>query len=234
MFVKVYFNIMKKTITVVFSSHLTPIDNEVFIQHIDSSIGVDHSSFCYVNHNTHSLTEIYNKAIEEHHKEDAIMVFCHNDIEFKTQDWGKKLLHHFNHRDYQIIGVAGTTNMPVSGRWWDDRSKMMGIVEHTNSLRTWVSEYCKPFHGVKDVCLIDGLFMAVDTSDISNKFDEEFGEFHFYDLSFCIPNYLDGDNIGVVTDIRILHKSVGMTNQQWEDARIKLANKYKEELPINI
>ena len=162
------------------------------------------------------------------------MVFCHNDIVFKTKDWGKKLLAKFNNTHYEIIGVAGTTNMPESGRWWDDRSKMMGIVEHTNSLRTWVSEYCKPFGGVKEVCLIDGLFMAVDTSLIINQFDEDFKGFHFYDVSFCIPNYLDGNNIGVVTDIRILHKSIGMTNQQWEDARKQFQYKYSADLPINV
>ena len=110
----------------------------------------------------------------------------------------------------------------------------MGIVEHTNGLREWVSEYSKPHFGIKEVCLIDGLFIAVDTSNITHQFDEDFKGFHFYDLSFCIPNYLDGVNIGIVTDIRILHKSVGMTNQQWEEARIQFAEKYKEELPIKV
>ena len=225
---------MKKSITVIFSSHLTPQENEDFIKHIDSTIGVDHRVHCYVNHNQFSLPELYNRAIQEHHEEDTIMVFCHNDIVFKTKDWGKKLLAKFNNTHYEIIGVAGTTNMPESGRWWDDRSKMMGIVEHTNSLRTWVSEYCKPFGGVKEVCLIDGLFMAVDTSLIINQFDEDFKGFHFYDVSFCIPNYLDGNYIGVVTDIRILHKSIGMTNQQWEDARKQFQYKYSADLPINV
>ena len=225
---------MKNKIRVIYSSHLSDIENITFSNHVSETIGVNHVVHCYPNHNEYSLPEVYNLAIKEHHDDQAIMVFCHNDIVFKTKDWGKKLLHKFNHLDYQIIGVAGTTNMPVSGRWWDDRSKMMGIVEHTNGLREWVSEYSKPHFGIKEVCLIDGLFIAVDTSNITHQFDEEFKGFHFYDLSFCIPNYLDGVNIGIVTDIRILHKSVGMTNQQWEEARIQFAEKYKEELPIKV
>lgn len=224
----------KNRITVVFSSHLSPKENLVFQDHISKTIGVSHNIHCYVNHNKYSLPQVYNKAIDDYHDDESIMVFTHNDIIFKTQNWGKKLLAKFNNLNYQIIGVAGSTYLPESGRWWDDRSKMVGIVEHTNGLREWVSEYCPPFKGVKEVCLIDGLFMAVDTLEILHRFDEDFLGFHFYDLSLCIPNYLDGINIGVVTDIRILHKSIGITNQQWEENRKFFVHKYGADLSINI
>jgi hypothetical protein len=222
----------KNKIIVIFSTHLSDEENRRFVSHVNSTIGVAHSVFYYINHNEFSLSEIYNRAIAEHNEENSIMVFCHNDIIFKTKDWGKKLLHKFNNFDYQILGVAGSTFLPNTGRWWDDRSKMVGTVEHTNGLREWASEYSSPFVGVKDVCLVDGLFMAVDTNDIIHNFDEEFKGFHFYDLGFCFPNYLEGCNIGVVNDIRILHKSVGQTNQQWEENRLQFVEKYKEELPM--
>lgn len=225
---------MKRKIIVIFSSHLGEEEDNKFIDHVNDTIGVKHDVHPFPNYNQFSLPQIYNEAIDKYSEKNAIMVFCHNDIVFKTKDWGKKLLAKFNNLDYQIIGVAGSTYMPESGRWWDDPSKMMGIVEHTNGVREWVSEYCKPFSGVKDVCLIDGLFMAVDANDIECRFDEDFNGFHFYDLSFCIPNWLDGVNIGVVTDIRILHKSVGMTNQEWENNRQLFVHKYGADLPINI
>jgi len=227
-------NLKKTHIRLIFSSHLTVEENYAFEEHVRQTCGANVVPVCYVNHNEFSLPQIYNRAIDEHHKDDGIMVFCHNDIVFKTWDWGKKLLAKFNNTDYQIIGVAGTTNMPDTGRWWDNRSKMVGTVEHTNGLRTWVSEYCKPFGGVKETCLIDGLFMAVDTSNIEHRFDEDFNGFHFYDVSFCIPNWLDGVNIGVVHDIRILHKSIGMTNQEWENNRQFFVHKYGADLPIDI
>lgn len=226
---------MKKKITIIFSSHLTEQDNEDFINHIDTTIGVEHSTHAYVNHNEFSLPQIYNNAIKEHHDDEAIMIFCHNDIIFKTKNWGKKLLGKFNNLDYQIIGVAGSTYMPDTGRWWDKPHTMVGIVEHTNGLRTWVSEYSKePYMGVKDTVLIDGLFMAVDTTELAHFFDEDFKGFHFYDVSFCIPNWLDGLNIGVVTDLRILHKSIGMTNQEWENNRKQFVEKFKKDLPLDV
>lgn len=225
---------MKKTnVIVVFSSHLSEEENEKFIKHVSSTIGVKHKVVCYPNFNQFSLPQVYNTAIKEHNAEDAIMVFCHNDITIKTRDWGRILLNKFNNSDFSIIGVAGSTYLHDNGVWWHDRSKMYGIVEHTNGLRTWISEYAPPRKGViKPVILVDGLFMAVDCNNIEHQWDEEFKGFHLYDLSFCVPNYLDGCNVGVTTDIRILHQSVGMTNQQWEINRQQFVEKYKEELPI--
>lgn len=226
---------MKDKIIIVYSSHLSEHENFEFEKHVSDTIGVPHEIKCYVNHNQYSLSHIYNRAIKELHDDKSIMVFCHNDIVFKTEKWGKGLLGKFNNLDYQIIGVAGSTYLPESGRWWEKPETMVGIVEHTNGLRNWVSYYSKKqYIGVKDVCLIDGLFMAVNTTELSEFFDEDFNGFHFYDLSFCLPNWLDGLNIGVVTDIRILHKSIGMTNQQWENNRQLFVNKYNGDLPVKI
>lgn len=231
---------MKKRIIVVFSSHLSNDENVKFINHVNNTIGVPHETYVYENQNQYSLTEVYNKAITEHHADDAIMVFCHNDIIFETKDWGKKLLNHFNKSDYQIIGVAGATELNAHGCWWLNEkgqmnlSKMIGIVNHQNELRKWESMYSRPHFGVKSTVIVDGLFIAVDTSNIEHKFDESYKGFHYYDISFCFPNYLDGCNIGVITNIRITHKSVGETNQQWEENRIQFINQYKDELPIEV
>jgi hypothetical protein len=76
--------------------------------------------------------------------------------------------------------------------------------------------------------------MAADCSILKHTFDEEFKGFHFYDISWTFPNTLDGINVGVTTDIRILHQSIGMVNQQWDDNRKQFVEKYKEELPFSI
>lgn len=223
----------KDNVVVVFSSHLSDEANAKFIKHIDDTIGVKHKVVCYPNFNQFSLPQIYNQAIREHNSENTVMVFCHNDITIKTRTWGKLLLNKFNNTDFSIIGVAGTTYLAETGVWWQDRSKMYGVVEHTDGYKTWVSEYAIPRPGyTKPVVLVDGVFIAADCNVIEHEWDEDFKGFHFYDLSFCLPNYLDGCNIGVTTDIRILHQSVGMTNQLWEDNRKQFVEKYKEELPI--
>ena len=149
----------KDKIIVIFSSHLGNEKNNKFINHINNTIGVKHDTVCYQNYNEFSLAEIYNKAIIKYHDNNIIMVFCHPDIIIKTKNWGKILLNHFNYTNYGIIGVAGSTFIPESGMWWEDRSKMCGIVEHSNELNTWVSEYSNEFNGVKPTINIDGLFI---------------------------------------------------------------------------
>jgi hypothetical protein len=163
------------------------------------------------------------------------MVFCHSDISFKTKNWGRLLLTKFNNSNFDIIGVAGTTYLAENGVWWHDRSKMYGVVEHTDGNSSWVNVYAEPRAGyIKPVVLVDGLFIAVNFDNITHNWDEEFKGFHFYDISFSFSNMLEGCNIGVTTDIRILHQSIGMVNDQWEENRKLFVNKYKNDLPFSI
>lgn len=230
------YTMKKNKIVVVFSSHLGKAENDKFIWHIKKTIGkIEHEVICYENYNQYSLTEVYNKALNKYKENNTIILFVHPDIIIKTRDWGKLLLNKFNNNHYDILGVAGSTYIPDNGIWWSDRNKMHGIVEHTDGSSTWISEYSSEKKGhITETVSIDGLFMAVNPNTIIHQFDEDFLGFHFYDLSFCIPNYLDGCNIGVTTDLRILHKSVGMTNEQWEFNRNKFIDKYYMDLPVSI
>jgi hypothetical protein len=226
---------MKDKIIVVFSSHLGEEYDDKFTKHISDTIGVSHSVKRYPNFNQFSLTEVYNLAIKENIAKNVIFVFLHNDITIRTPNWGRLLLTKFNNADYSIIGVAGSPYLHETGVWWHDRSTMHGVVEHTDGVDTWVNEYSKPIKGkITPVVVIDGLFMAIDCDNIEHRFDEDFKGYHLYDLSFCLPNFLSNINIGVTTDIRILHNSVGMVNEQWELNRQQFVEKYKEDLPISI
>ena len=232
---------MKNKIVVVYSSHLDESIDIKFEEHLKKTCGVSLNIHRYENKNQYSLSEVYNKAIDEIDMTDAITVFCHNDIEFDTKNWGKNLLKHFNNfnNNYQIIGVAGTEEIYYHGCWWltpnaksMNLSKMIGIVNHDNGIRKWESRYSESYFGIRSVVCVDGLFIAVDCDDIEAKWDEDFDGFHYYDIGFSVKNYLEGCNIGVITDIRITHKSIGQTNEQWEINRQKFVEKYKHELPI--
>ena len=221
---------MKNNIVVVFSSHRSEEENNKFVKHIDETIGVRHKVVCYPNFNQFSLPQIYNQAIEDHYEHECVFVMCHNDITIKTKNWGKELLRKHNSDGYDIIGIAGSTFIPESGRWWDDRSKMYGIVEHTNGISEWANEYSNEIRGIQSVVMVDGLFLSFDPDTIIHKFNEDYGKFHFYDVPFCVDNYLDGCNVGVITSIRVLHQSVGETDPDWEANRLKFVKDY--ELPI--
>jgi glycosyltransferase involved in cell wall biosynthesis len=219
-------------ITVVYCTRETkPKHKEHIIK--TSGLGKDIEIIEIINHGE-GLTKPYNRGLSQ--AKNDIIVFMHDDVEIETTSWGKKLLKTFEkNSDYGIIGVAGTKNMPSSGRWWDDRNKMYGRVKHTSQGKTWLSAYSEDIaNDVEDVIIVDGLFFCVNRKKIKNNFDEEFTGFHFYDISFCFQNFLNGCKLGIITNIRVNHMSIGMTNDEWEDNRQLFIKKYSDKLPITI
>jgi hypothetical protein len=183
-----------------------------------------------VNPDGRSLTEVYNEILEE--STNDIVVLCHDDIYFDTKNWVKKLVRHFEKNPHGIIGLAGTSHMPKSGMWWEDRSKMYGIVNHESEGKKWESKYSSSLGDkLKDVVIVDGLFICLSKSRIKKRFDETVEGFHFYDVNFSFQNFLEGVQIGVMFDIRVTHKSIGMTNEKWERNRIQFSERYSSELP---
>jgi len=186
------------------------------------------------NDGQYSLTEVYNKILEQ--SEYDIVVFCHDDLKFDTTGWAHKLKSHFNKNpDYGIIGLAGTKYLPVSGRWWEIQSSMYGIVNHESEGKKWESKYSKDIgNKLEPTIIVDGLFFAVNKKNIVERFDETVEGFHFYDIDFCFRNYLKFVKIGICTDIRVTHLSIGETNEQWEKNREIFSEKFSEKLPIDI
>jgi glycosyltransferase involved in cell wall biosynthesis len=184
--------------------------------------------------NGESLTKAYNRGLKQ--ANNNIVIFCHDDITIETKNWGEKLLKQLkNNPEYGIVGVAGTKYLPQSGRWWEKPQKMYGRVQHTHEGKTWLSSYSDDLGlDLEQVVLVDGLFFAVDKTKIKKIFNEDVNGFHFYDVNFCFENYLEDVKIGVTTIVRVNHKSIGMTNDEWENNRVEFAEKFKEKLPVNI
>lgn|SRR5690606_3474354 len=226
---------MKNKINVVYSSNKTIEEDLELEDNIKNTIGSKYEIIRYQNNNKYSLSQIYNKALKKYKSKDSIFVFIHNDIKFETTKWGLMLLTKFNNYDYQIIGVAGTDKLDETGIWWNNKQNLYGIVNHTDGYRTWESRYSNKFKGIKECVVVDGLFIALNPDEIKGKcFDENYGKFHYYDIATCLKLYLDGFNIGVISDIRITHKSIGVTNKEWEENRLKFIEEYKDELPVNV
>jgi GT2 family glycosyltransferase len=200
--------------------------DESFKSHVITSSGIkDIEVLMYENPNGIALTEIYNRGLNE--SKNNIVVFCHDDIIFNKQKWGLKLLKDFQDYDFGILGVAGTTYMSENGRWWTDKSKMVGIVKHTHNGKTWVSKYSSKFSKPIEVCCVDGVFFVCDKEKIKNNFDENFKGFHFYDVDFSFSNHLNNVKVGVTFSVEITHKSIGMTNEEWEKNRLIFVEKIK-------
>ena len=206
-----------------------------FVEMLKKTSGVSKPEVIpFENNGEYSLTEVYNKILEQ--STNDIVILCHDDIYFDSKNWGQKILNHFKRKnDYGILGLAGTTSMPKSAKWWEDFSKMKGIVNHEHEGKKWESKYSQSKgNELDDVVLVDGLFIVINKNNIKEKFNEDIGGFHFYDVDFSFRNFIKDVRIGVIYDVRVTHKSIGQTNEQWEKNREIFAKKYKDVLPVKV
>ena len=203
-----------------------------YIEYMRKSCGLPNIEIIpFENPGTHSLTEAYNIILAK--AKNNIVVLCHDDIYFDTKNWGNKVLKHFKRNpEYGILGVAGSRFLPKSGMWWEVQTEMFGVVNHEHQGKKWTSKYSEPKgNKIDNTILVDGLFISLDKEKIKTTFNENVKGFHFYDVDFCFQNFLNDVKIGVFYDVRITHKSIGMTNEQWDSNRKQFIETYKENLP---
>tara|TARA_R110000803_G_scaffold185989_1_gene248458 strand:+ start:107 stop:1615 length:1509 start_codon:yes stop_codon:yes gene_type:complete len=208
--------------------------NPQHVNHIKDTSGLKNKiEVIEIINNGESLTKSYNRGLKM--VNNRIVVFCHDDIIFEKNGWARKLLENFKNSDYGIIGIAGTTNLHESGRWWADQSKMVGSVKHRHNGKTWESKYSGKFKNkIIETIIVDGLFFAIDKDKIKEEFDESVEGFHFYEIDFCFRNHLKDVKIGVTFDVKVIHKSIGQTNDEWEKNRLSFIETHKENLPKNV
>jgi len=222
-------------ITIIYSTHKDFEYNSNFQKHLLQTAGIpDIQIVEYVNHNQYSLSELYNKGIEDSNYD--IVVCCHNDIKLE-KGWGKKLLEDFsNNPEFGIIGKAGSCYFPESGVYWEKMTQTMvgQVYHHPENQKKWLSRYSPKLPFLIPVVTVDGLFISFDKTKIKHRFDESYGKFHFYDHGFAIPNYLDGVKIGVTSSFEITHQSIGQPNQEFWESKDKFLEKYISKLPLDL
>jgi hypothetical protein len=219
-----------EVISVVISTR--KIDDE-YLNHVEKMFSHPNTEILiYENDGSQSLTEIYNIGLRD--SKNDIVVFMHDDLILETQNMTPKIVKLFDkHPDYGIIGIAGTDKL-VSGMWWQNRENMFGVVGHIHNGKRHVNHYSKGvFNDVlKNVVIVDGLFFMVHKKRIKKNFNQEFEGFHFYDISFCFDNFMEGVKIGVTTKFSITHKSIGITNKKWEKNKLFFEALYSQYLPL--
>lgn len=237
---------MKNKIVIGYATNQPKEFRNQYNQELIASAGLDKNELSiipYENDGSMSLAATYNDIWEcaELFK-DAIYVFIHDDIHFKSKNWGKKILDLFNHNDIDIIGVAGADVLQQHGVWIRNKDfdfadpNIWGKVWHIRNGEPELSNYTseiKTCAELQPVVIVDGVFIAFNP-DTCVKFDEDFDDFHFYDISFCVANVLHGKRVAVTESIQIIHESEGRTNEIWDQNRLKFCEKYRSHLPLSV
>jgi len=225
----------KESVSVVISTR--KID-EGYKEHVRKMFSQpDTEILMYENDGQMSLTQVYNKGLKE--SVNDIVVFMHDDLILETPNMTPKIVKmmssHSINTNYGIVGIAGTDKL-TSGMWWQNRENMFGVVGHIHEGKRHVNHYSKGVFNekLKNVVIVDGLFFMVHKQRIKKEFNEEFKGFHFYDISFCVENFLEGVKIGVTTKFGVTHKSIGITNKQWEKNKLFFEALFDKKLPLEI
>lgn len=226
----------EEKLSIVFSSKNDGMANKEFIEHIKSTCG--HSAHVYHIHNPNgvSLTKIYSEMLTSKDDDSDIVIFIHDDVEFLKNGWGSEVIRLFReNKDYGIIGVAGSAQFDSNGAWWNYEKKY-GQVLHRHDGRSWLTAFSPLLdHDLQETVVVDGLFIAVKKDRISKDFDTSIEGFDFYDIDFSLANHLDGKcKVGVTTNIRMAHNSIGELKPTWYTNRDFINKKYKDFLPIDI
>lgn len=218
------------TVSVVIS---TKKRDEEYVSHVRKTFSHPKTQILvYENDGKQSLTEVYNQGLKD--SVNDIVVFMHDDLIIETKNLTPKIIKLFDkNKDYGIIGIAGTDNL-TSGTWWQNREDMYGIVGHVQNGKRHVNKYSKKLYNnvLKDVVIVDGLFMMFHKERIKKTFNEQFKKFHFYDLPICVENYMEGVKVGVTTKFDITHLSIGETNKDWERNKLLFEALYEKNFPL--
>lgn len=227
---------MEKSITVIFCSKKKGEESGDFINHIKGTCGCEANVVCVHNPDGISLSKIYADMIDSKEIKDDIVIFIHDDIEFLRDGWGSEVLRLFNeNKDYGIIGVAGSAQFDSGGAWWNYKKKY-GQVLHRWEGKSWLTAFSPLLDkDLQEVVVIDGLFMAIHKKRIGENFSRELSFFDFYDIYFCLANYFSKKcKIGVTTNIRVAHKSIGQLKDSWYENRKIVNEKFGNKFPIDI
>ncbi|WPO83075.1 glycosyltransferase [Chryseobacterium sp. JJR-5R] len=206
-------------LSIIISSY-QPHYYDQLVKNINETIGND---FVYEivqiqNPNIMGITRAYNegalKAMYDY------FLFLHEDVLFKTQDWGLKLISHLDHPDTGAIGIAGSSYVPSAPcGWYINNSSYNHIYCIQNSKKNAPSLISTFQSGEteKRAFALDGVFIATGKKNYKEiLFNENLTGFHGYDLDFSLRMAKKFKNF-VIGDILIEHFSEGNPDQKWFD-----------------
>lgn len=206
--------------------------SESLRQNIDKTIGVPYEIVCINNSlNQYSICSAYNKGVAE--SKYSYLCFIHEDVNFRTKNWGNILKTHLDSSNIGLIGVAGSnTVFNVPSSWSSSQEKYIHIIQsgkHSEHVRLPIEH-----DDLKQkVILLDGVFLCANRSLFTKiAFDEKLKGFHGYDLDICLQSTFAGFQNYVIYDVLIEHISKGFRNKRYFENLIQIYSKWDKYLPI--
>jgi len=213
-------------ISIIICSRTVSISDEL-TQNIDQTIGIPYELVIIDNsENLYSIFSAYNEGVKRSKYE--VLCFMHDDIIFKTNDWGISVMNRFNASNLGAIGVAGSPYYAIlPGAWWSGGYICQSIYGEQELAYQSKQDNALP------VVVLDGLWFCVRKSLFNTiRFDDTiFSGFHYYDMDISLQIQQKGYELLSVYDISIQHSS-GKLDTIWLNNALLLQKKWENNLPI--
>ncbi len=207
-----------------------------FEESVASTIGIEYEIIRIDNkNNRYNICEAYNLGASS--AKFNYLCFAHEDILFKSNNWGLILKNIFEADDkIGIVGIAGSKYKSLAPSGWPGGQSALDCY---NLVQTYGDEEInqvfnpEPGNPLVEVKTLDGVFLFTKKAVWEqNQFDSDtFKGFHCYDLDFCLQagkNY----KLMVCYQLLIEHFSSGSENKNWAIASIQLSKKWNQYLPV--
>jgi glycosyl transferase family 2 len=181
--------------------------------------------------NRYTICEAYNKGKGLCRYE--IVCFCHEDILFETNNWGKVLADVLANAEIGLVGVLGICYYSLFPANWIPLSECEGQITVGALNDAPTQRYARfPGSAVAEVAAADGVFLSTRKEIIDTlQFSEDILKgFHGYDLDISFQVRLNY-KVVITRDILFYHHSGGTYNQAYFDALNILYKKWHKHLP---
>lgn len=187
-------------------------------KNIEKTCGLEYQIIKIDNPNKMGIAQAYNEgAVRAKY---PYLLFIHEDIQFHTMDWGKKLINHLNQDHVGIIGVAGSSYIPnVPASWYllDCDYVYMSFIQNSRLKDNPIKRNFNIKQNVTKVIKVDGMFLGITKETYNRyKFNENIMGFHGYDTDISLRVSNNYNNY-VVDDIILEHFSSGALSKEWID-----------------
>lgn len=211
-------------------------------QNIADTIGCDYELVVIDNsNNQYNIFQAYNEGVKRSQGE--VLCFMHEDILFRSNNWGNDILDVFDDKTIGLVGFAGTHFLSSSPFYWTNSPF---ISEHnlTNDkgvvLECFQDEYYNA-NGIVDLVAVDGFCFFIKKQLFESiRFDDKtYSGFHAYDMDICMQVLMAGYRVCACNKVLIEHfwsESDSRTKKGYEilDNNLTLfANKHKDVLPMH-
>lgn len=212
-------------ISIVICSRTPEISNDLR-ENIRKTIGTEYELLIVDNSSGNlSIFSAYNEGVRR--AKGAIICFMHDDIKYKSLDWGKTVDNLFSADDrLGLLGIQACCFLPDTPSYWCDSPFLVYKEGKYNSFET---------NPILEAVAVDGLWFCIRAELFDRiRFDDvTFSGFHFYDMDICMQ-VLSLDYKVCVADIELDHFRAGPgVNEMFYTNEVLFFNKWKGYLPIH-